>query len=177
LRRVAQNSLQMGSLIDDLLAFSRLGRKPVNKQVVNVEKLCWQAFEILTENVPPGKIQFSIGNLPEIQADPALLNQVLVNLLSNAIKFSQYRDVIKIEVGGKVQDGEIIFYVKDNGAGFEMKHASKLFGVFQRLHSYDEFDGTGVGLAIVQRIVEKHGGRVWAESEVDKGSTFYFTLG
>jgi PAS domain S-box-containing protein len=175
--RVAQNSLQMGSLIDDLLAFSRLGRKPVNKQVVDVEKLCWQAFRTLTENIPPEKIQFSIGTIPAVQADPALLNQVLINLLSNAIKFSQYRDVIKIEIGGNIQNGETIFYVKDNGAGFDMKHASKLFGVFQRLHSSEEFDGTGVGLAIVQRIIEKHGGRVWAESEVDKGSTFYFTLG
>jgi light-regulated signal transduction histidine kinase (bacteriophytochrome) len=167
----------MGTLIDDLLAFSRLGRKPVNKQKVDVELLFWEVYNTLTENISKEKIHITVGKLPEALADPALLNQVFINLLSNALKFSQYREVIEIEVGSKLRDGETLFYIKDNGAGFEMKHASKLFGVFQRLHSYDQFDGTGVGLAIVQRIIEKHGGSVWAESKTDKGATFYFTLG
>ena len=122
------------------------------------------------------RIDFRIGKLPSAEGDPSLLHQVWVNLISNAIKFSSKKERAVIEVGTKKSDGENIYFVRDNGAGFNIQYVDKLFGVFQRLHSEDEFEGTGVGLAIVQRIVQRHGGRVWAEGDVDKGATFYFSL-
>jgi PAS domain S-box-containing protein len=177
LKRIEDNARLMGELIDDLLTFSHLGRQQLKKTTLNTASVAKQAFAEATAQENKERIQFVLGELPEVQADAALLKQVFINLFSNAIKFSKHREQAVIEVGiQKTRKGSAVF-VRDNGAGFEMQHAGKLFGVFQRLHSYDEFEGTGVGLAIVRRIVERHGGSVWAEGELDKGATFYFTLG
>ena len=122
-------------------------------------------------------MKISLGDLPTCEADPALLKQVFVNLLSNSLKFTRERPEALIEIGSRTNEGERVYFVKDNGVGFDMHYADKLFRVFERLHHSEEYEGTGVGLAIVQRVVQRHGGRIWAESEVDKGTTFYFTLG
>jgi PAS domain S-box-containing protein len=177
LKRIEDNARLMGELIDDLLTFSHLGRQQPKKASLNTASVAKQAFAEATAQENKERIKFVIGELPDVQADAVLLKQVFINLFSNAIKFSRHREKAVIEVGiQKTGKGTVVF-VRDNGAGFEMQHAGKLFGVFQRLHSYEEFEGTGVGLAIVRRIVERHGGSVWAESELDKGATFYFTLG
>ena len=177
LKRIEDNARLMGELIDDLLTFSHLGRQQLKKTSLNTASVAKQAFAEATAQENKERIQFVIGELPDVQADAVLLKQVFINLFSNAIKFSRHREKAVIEVGiQKTEKGTAIF-VRDNGAGFEMQHAGKLFGVFQRLHSYDQFEGTGVGLAIVRRIVERHGGSVWAEGELDKGATFYFILG
>jgi light-regulated signal transduction histidine kinase (bacteriophytochrome) len=123
------------------------------------------------------EVAFAVGDLPDCSADPALLRQVFTNLLSNALKFTRKRDAPRIEVSSQMDGSNVIYTVSDNGVGFDMRYAEKLFGVFQRLHRPEEYEGTGVGLAIVQQIVRRHGGRVWAEAAVDKGATFYFTLG
>ncbi len=176
LRRVHDNAQKMGQLIDDLLAFSRLGRQALQVQPVEPADLARQTLAELQEEQAGQRVEISIGELPPCQADPVLLKQVFVNLLGNALKFSRGREVARIEVGYQEVDGETVYFVRDNGVGFDMAYADKLFGVFQRLHGADEYEGTGVGLAIVQRIIHRHGGRVWAEAEVDKGATFYFTL-
>jgi light-regulated signal transduction histidine kinase (bacteriophytochrome) len=130
----------------------------------------------LTTEEQRQRIDFSVGKLPSAVCDPALMHQVWVNLISNAIKFTSKKERAAIEVGTKRSENELVYCIRDNGAGFDIHYVDKLFGVFQRLHSEDEFEGTGVGLAIVQRIVQRHGGRVWAEGEVGKGATFYFAL-
>jgi PAS domain S-box-containing protein len=177
LKRIEDNARLMGELIDDLLAFSHLGRQQLKKTPLDIESIAKQAFAEAAATENKDRIQFIIGGLPQAQADAVLIKQVFINLFSNAIKFSGHREKAVIEVGSQKTDKGTAIYVRDNGAGFEMQHAGKLFGVFQRLHSYDQFEGTGVGLAIVRRIVERHGGTVWAEGELDKGATFYFTLG
>jgi len=171
IRRGAQ---RMGTLIDDLLAFSQLGRKPLVRQSVNMEALVHGTLEELGPE--RNGIQFVNGDLPRAQGDPALLKQVWMNLLSNAIKYSRHAEQARIEIGSLAEPRAKVYFVRDNGAGFDMKYAGKLFGVFQRLHRADEFEGTGIGLATVQRIVLRHGGRVWAEAQPDQGATFYFTL-
>jgi PAS domain S-box-containing protein len=176
LRIVRENAQHMGRLIDDLLAFSRLGRQPLAKQSIAPAELVRQALESLRHEQQGRQVEISVGELPICQGDPTLLRQVWINLLSNAFKFTQGRAPARIEVGCVKQDGEQVYFVRDNGVGFDMQYAGKLFGVFQRLHRIEEYGGTGVGLAIVQRIVHRHGGRIWAEAEVDKGATFYFTL-
>lgn len=176
LRIVRDNAQQMGRLIDDLLAFSRLSRQSLTKQVVVLRDVAKQALEDLQAEQEGRQIEITFGTLPPCQADPALMRQVLVNLLSNALKYTRRREEARIEVGSLEEGGECIYFVRDNGAGFDMRYADKLFGVFQRLHRADEFEGTGVGLAIVQRIIYRHGGRVWGEAEPDKGATFFFTL-
>jgi PAS domain S-box-containing protein len=176
LRLVRQNAQAMGVLIDDLLAFSRLSRQPLKKQNVAPADLARQALEELEHDRDGRRVEISIADTPQCQADPTLLKQVLVNLLSNALKYTRKREVGRIEVGCEERNDETVYFVKDNGAGFDMRYADKLFGVFQRLHRAEEYEGTGVGLAIVQRIIHRHGGSVWAEAETGKGATFYFTL-
>jgi signal transduction histidine kinase len=173
---IRDNTGRMGKLIEDLLTFSRLGRKGMEKKEINMEKLAKDVFEQLKDTAAQRKLKMKINALPPARGDESLIREVLQNLLSNAIKFTKDEDTSLIEVGGKVEDKENIYYVKDNGVGFDMKYVDKLFGVFQRLHSQEDFKGTGVGLAIVQRIIHRHGGRVWAEGKVNKGTTFYFTL-
>ena len=166
----------MGVLIDDLLTFSRLSRLPLHKQNVDMARLARDSFAELASEKKGRKIELKLGDLPKVHGDPALLKQVWVNLLSNAVKYTRKRETAFIEVGTKYENGSATCFVSDNGAGFDMQYADKLFGVFQRLHRTDEFEGTGVGLAIVQRVINRHGGRVWAEGAEGKGATFYFTL-
>jgi PAS domain S-box-containing protein len=177
LREVRESAQQMGQLIDDLLKFSRLGRQPINTRLVATDKLVSECLEDLLPERAARQVEFVIGELPACQGDPALLKQVWMNLLSNALKYTRKKDVAVIEVGCREEDQDAVtWFVRDNGAGFDMRYVHKLFGVFQRLHRAEEYEGTGVGLAIVQRIVHRHGGRVWAEGQLDKGATFFFTL-
>jgi PAS domain S-box-containing protein len=176
LRTIRESSQQMGRLIDDLLAFSRLGRQPLNKQTIAMTELVRETLDSLNEEQGGRQVEISMGALPACEGDPALLRQVWANLLSNALKFTRGRAVARIEIGCTEREGELVYFVKDNGVGFDMQYAGKLFGVFQRLHRAEEYEGTGVGLAIVQRIVHRHGGRVWAESRLGVGSIFYFTI-
>ncbi len=176
LRMVSENAQQMGRLIDDLLAFSRLGRQQLRTQRVLPAEVVRSALDELAPEQQGRDVQIVLGELPACQADPALLRQVYVNLLSNALKYTRRRDVARIEIGWREMHGAGTYFVKDNGAGFDMRYADKLFGVFQRLHRAEDYDGTGVGLAIVNRIVHRHGGRVWAEAAPDQGATFFFTL-
>lgn len=173
---IQANAQQMGRLIDDLLEFSRLGRKPVRKQSVDLAELVRQ---VLVEVEPESRgrpIEVNVGSLPSVVADPALLKQMFANLLANAFKFTRRREGARIEVGCGEDGGETVYWVRDNGVGFDMRYVDKLFHVFQRLHREEEYEGTGVGLAIVQRVIHRHGGRIWAEAEIDRGATFYFTL-
>jgi signal transduction histidine kinase len=173
---VRDNTGRMGQLIDDMLQFSRTGRLELNFAQVDMERLVREVVEELKPTFAGSKLQLEIESVPPIRGDRAMLHQVFVNLLSNAIKFSQHKEMPKVQVGGSVEGDEAVYYVKDNGAGFDMQYAGKLFGVFQRLHSMEEFEGTGIGLAIVKRIVTRHGGRVWAEGKVNEGATIYFAL-
>ncbi|HTA95356.1 MAG TPA: ATP-binding protein, partial [Verrucomicrobiae bacterium] len=177
LERIRAGALRMGVLIDDLLAFSRLSRQSVNRQNVNTVKLVQNVLDELKPQRDGRQIEIKTGELPACHGDSALLKQIWVNLISNAVKYTRGREPAIVEIGCTHEDGEDVFSVRDNGAGFDMKYANKLFGVFQRLHRDDQFEGTGVGLAIVQRIVHRHGGRVWAEAKVNEGATFYFTIG
>jgi light-regulated signal transduction histidine kinase (bacteriophytochrome) len=164
----------MGRLIDDLLEFSRLGRHEPHRSRVDMAAL---AHEVAAELAIAGpRAQISIGELPAALADRSLIKQVWRNLLGNALKFSAKRRDPQVEVGARREAAETVFWVRDNGAGFDMRYADRLFGVFQRLHRAEDFPGTGVGLAIVQRIVVRHGGRVWAEARPEVGATFHFSL-
>jgi len=178
LQRVKDNGEHMGHLVDDLLAFSRLGRQAVRTQTVRTREAVDRALAQLASETEGRQVEIVIGQLPDCNVDPLLLEQLFINLLSNAIKYSRKRESARIDVGTQPgPDGEgPVFFVRDNGAGFDMQYADKLFGVFQRLHRSQDYEGTGVGLAIVHRIVERHGGRIWAEAKVDQGATFYFTL-
>jgi light-regulated signal transduction histidine kinase (bacteriophytochrome) len=173
---IRRNTVKMAQLIDDLLAFSRLSRQPIERTEVDMSVLARQAFAEVSRGVGDRNIEFSLRDLPRASGDAAMLRQVFANLLANAIKFTSPRPVARIEVGSEPAGDETAYYVKDNGVGFDARFADKLFGVFQRLHASHEFEGTGVGLAIVQRVVQRHGGRVWADSVVAIGSTFHFTL-
>jgi PAS domain S-box-containing protein len=172
---IRKNATKMGTLIDDLLAFSRMGRKEITRVPIDFNKLVEPIIADLKQTAPAG-ITITVHPLPNTQGDPALLSQVYINLISNAIKYSSKKQTPAVELGAEERDDEFVYYVKDNGAGFDMQYAHKLFGVFQRLHGSEEFEGTGVGLAIVQRIIVKHGGKVWAEGKLDEGATFYFSL-
>jgi PAS domain S-box-containing protein len=173
---IRSNTQQMGRLIDDLLTFSRMGRKEMANASLDMEALVRSAWRELTQLNPERRIQFSVQRLPHGMGDQTLIKEVVVNLLSNAIKFTKHRENAIVEVGAYPEKETDVYFVKDNGAGFDMQYHDKLFGVFQRLHSVDEFEGTGVGLAIVERIIHRHGGRVWAEGKEGEGATFYFTL-
>ena len=169
------NANKMGVLIDDLLAFSRLGRKELQKKELNMNELIQNVLkEINTLYKHKAKIQ--VEQLHSIQADYSLLYQAVFNLISNAVKYSAKKEIPVIEISSEVKNNEVIFSIKDNGAGFDMKYLNKLFGVFQRLHTVEEFEGTGVGLAIVQKIIIRHEGKVWAEGKVDEGAVFRFSL-
>jgi signal transduction histidine kinase len=174
LARVSVNARRMGQLIDDLLAFSQIGRATMQRQMVDVMALATTvAHDVILAS---GRtITLSISPLPPCNGEPALLNQVFVNLISNAVKFTAKTDNPTISIGA-ADNGEVVYYVRDNGVGFDARYAEKLFGVFQRLHRADDFEGTGVGLAIVHRIISRHGGRIWAEGAVNEGATFFFTI-
>ena len=177
MERICNNAERMSNLIDDLLTFSRLGRQPLSKRTVESAPLIHELLvEELRDDHEGRRVELIVGDLPPCEADPQLLRQVFLNLLSNALKYTRKCDLARIEVGTLRQDGKNIYFVKDNGAGFDMRYMDKLFGVFQRLHDRHEFEGTGVGLAIVQSIINRHGGDIWAEAAIDKGATFFFTI-
>jgi signal transduction histidine kinase len=174
--RIFHNIVQMQSLIDALLHFFKTGHQELYKKEVSMQKQVEESCQFFRESVLHKNIAFSIGTLPPVEADSKLLKQVWSNLISNAVKYSLKKESIHIEIGSKVQDGFCTYYIKDNGVGFDMHYASKLFGVFQRLHTPQDFEGTGIGLAIVKKIISRHGGRVWATARPDQGATFYFSL-
>jgi PAS domain S-box-containing protein len=173
---VRENSKRMGQLIDDILKFSRAGRLELSNSEIDMEAMAHEVFAELQPVMDERKLHVEIEHLTPVFGDRAMMRQVFINLLSNALKFSHKLDFAKIKVGCSVEGGEAVYYVKDNGAGFDMQYADKLFGVFQRLHSEAEFEGTGIGLAIVKRIVTRHGGRVWAEGKIGEGAAIYFAL-
>jgi PAS domain S-box-containing protein len=177
LQMISEGAQRMGDLIDDLLRFSQLGRKPLEKEWVDADELVRAVVANLIAQDEPRHPNICVSKLPSCQCDPALFRQVWVNLVSNALKYSSKRAQANIEIGCKEQDGENVYFIRDNGTGFDMRYADKLFGVFQRLHLAEDFEGTGVGLAIVHQVIKRHDGRVWAEAKVDHGATFYFTLG
>jgi light-regulated signal transduction histidine kinase (bacteriophytochrome) len=199
LQKVRDNTRQMGQLVDDLLAFARLGRQPLTKHVVEPNKMVRLCLAEMTKDQQDRQVEIVIGDLPNCDADSSLLKQVWTNLISNALKYTRNREKTRIAIGSRKvlrsatngealanatsgtalpesADSEVVYFVKDNGAGFDMKYAHKLFGVFQRLHRAAEYEGTGVGLAIVQRIINRHGGRIWADAKPGEGATFSFTL-
>ncbi len=177
LQTIGSNIRQMGQLIEDILLFSRAGRKPLQKTEVDIAGMAKSIFEELTKQSPEMTIDFQVQeSLSHCHCDPPIIRQVLTNLISNAIKFSETRSNPRIEFGSRQSENETVYYIRDNGVGFNNKYGPKAFGLFQRLHSQQEFDGTGVGLAIVQRLIRYHGGHIWAEAAVDEGAAFYFTL-
>lgn len=173
---IAENANKMGQLIDDLLSFSRLGRQEIRKTEIDMRALAKTVFEEISAQSPGRKIKFIIRSLPCVYGDKAMIQQVLTNLFSNAVKFTRPMNTALIEFGYAPEAVKNTFYVKDNGVGFDMQYVNKLFGVFQRLHAVTEFEGTGVGLALVHRIIARHGGQVWAQGKVNQGAVFYFTL-
>jgi PAS domain S-box-containing protein len=177
LTTISQAAKRMGQLIDDLLAFARLGRAELHKTEVNLDQLLRETLGDFQMETEDRNIAWEIQRLPVVWADQNLLRQALVNLISNAVKFTGGRAQAKIEIGdASVSEGETVIFIRDNGAGFDPQYAHKLFGVFQRLHSQTQFEGTGIGLANVQRIIQRHGGRTWAEGAPDGGATFYFSM-
>ncbi len=176
IRIISDAARRMSALIDDLLSFSRIGRAALNVLPVRLGRIVEESARELAPETEGRAIVWNIGPLPQVQADPLLLKTVVINLLSNALKYTRGRDPAVIEIGSREEGEETVVWVRDNGAGFDMRYSAKLFGVFQRLHKAEEFEGTGIGLASVKRIVERHGGRVWAEGEVGRGACFYFTL-
>jgi signal transduction histidine kinase len=176
---IRDGSNQMSRLINDLLAFSRLGRQELARQKVDLNKLCRDVYQDLESEWRNRRIELKVQELPPVNGDPGLLRVVFVNLLSNALKYTRPIEVAAIEVGVQQDANESgpVYFVQDNGVGFDMRDADKLFGVFQRLHHAHEFEGTGVGLATVRRIIDRHGGRIWVDAAPDAGATFFFTLG
>jgi PAS domain S-box-containing protein len=174
---IADSAQKMGALIDDLLVFSRMSRTELHASNVSTEALVHEAVESLQQECNGRQIHWKIDALPDVHADGAMLQQVWVNLISNAVKYTRPRQTAEIEIACREWgNGEYIFFVHDNGVGFDMQYGHKLFGVFQRLHRAEEFEGTGIGLANVGRIIHRHGGRVWAEGKLNEGATFYFSL-
>jgi len=173
---IQSESQRMGRLVDELLRFSRLGRRALRKSALDMTAIAKSVFQHLLAHHVGRRPELELKPLPSACGDAALIRQVFINLLSNAIKFTGRREIARIEIASQSESQRNIYYVKDNGAGFDTKHANKLFGIFERLHGQEEFEGTGVGLAHVQRIIHRHGGRIWAESKVNEGATFYFTV-
>ncbi|MGZ8940154.1 MAG: sensor histidine kinase, partial [Limisphaerales bacterium] len=173
---IQKNAKRMAQLIDDLLQFSRITRSSIVSAEVNLEELFHVVFQEQKALQPERNIEMVVQKLPVVKGDNAMLRQVVENLVSNALKYSRLSDPSRIKVGAREEREDHVISVQDNGVGFDMRYADKLFQVFQRLHSDKDFEGTGVGLAIVQRIINRHGGRIWAESELGKGATFFFTL-
>jgi light-regulated signal transduction histidine kinase (bacteriophytochrome) len=173
LKRLQSNAGRTGRMIDEMLNFMRLSRQAIRVEQVDTMGIVRQA---LTEAGPDPDVDIHLESLPECRADAALLQKVYAHLIDNALKYSRGRSPARIDIGAIIENGQMVYYVRDNGVGFDMQYANKLFGVFQRLHYADEFEGTGVGLAIVRRIVERHGGRVWAQAAANQGATFHFTL-
>jgi PAS domain S-box-containing protein len=176
LNNIAESTLQMGSLIDDLLQFSRTGRQEMRKADVDMNQVLQEVLKEIKQDNDGRDIEWVIANLPNVLGDDALLRLVWINLLSNAVKFTRNKEKARIVIDKYEGPEDFVFFVRDNGVGFDMQYSKKLFGVFQRLHSPEEFEGTGIGLANVRQIISKHQGRTWAEAEVDKGATFYFTV-
>jgi len=176
LQRVRAGTQNMGQLIDDILSLSRSGRHHMDKKTINMESIVREVYNSLENELKDRKVDFTVHECPPALADSHLVKIVFTNLLSNALKFTRIREHAKIETGFMTEDGHTVFFIKDNGAGFDMKYVDKLFIPFQRLHRAEEYEGSGIGLAIVQRIIHRHGGRIWAESEIDLGTTFYFTF-
>jgi light-regulated signal transduction histidine kinase (bacteriophytochrome) len=176
LRRIQEGAGYMGRLVDDLLNLARIGRQDVHPRVLPLTAIVQDVIRELGSEAPDRQVKWRIGELPNAECDPGLMKIAFANLLSNAMKYTRPRSPAVIEVGQMFHNGRLAVYVRDNGVGFDMEYADKLFGVFQRLHRAEEFEGTGVGLATVQRIVRKHGGEIWADSRVDEGATFAFTL-
>jgi PAS domain S-box-containing protein len=177
LHRIQEGSQQMGRLVDDLLHLAQLGRQHAKPQITRLDALVDEVLTSLRAEILERAITCRVGALPALECDPGLMKVVFTNLLSNAVKYTRRAERPVIEIGQIVTDGIPVIYVRDNGVGFDMKYADKLFGVFQRLHRAEDFEGTGVGLAIVTRIIRKHRGTIWAESRPDEGATFFFTLG
>jgi len=173
---ISGSSIEMGNLIDALLTFSRLGRAELQRTTINSKSMVARVFKTFSDEMGGRDIEINISELPEIKGDESLINQVWANLISNAIKYSRNKEKAVIDIGGKIENDEAVFYIRDNGAGFDMKYADKLFGVFQRLHKARDFEGIGIGLANVNRIVIRHGGRCWAESDIGYGATFSFSV-
>ena len=174
---IMESAQRMGNLIDDLLAFSRIGRAETHKTMVSLEQLVQEALAEVRQDANERNIVWKVGGLPSWYGDRSMLRLAFVNLISNAVKFTRTRPQAEIEIGCRTRNNnQVVVFVRDNGVGFDMKYVNKLFGVFQRLHPPEAFEGTGIGLATVQRIVHRHGGRVWAEGLVDQGATFYFSL-
>ncbi len=173
---IRDNTKKMGQLIDDILLLSRAGRQEMNIGKLDMTSLAKNVYNEFQQETSTRNIDFVVEDMPPVDADRALMTQVLTNLIGNAIKFTKKTENARIEIGFSEDKSDYIYHVKDNGAGFNMKYYDKLFGLFQRLHSQEEFEGTGVGLSIVQRIVSRHNGRVWGEGEVGKGATIYFSM-
>ena len=177
LQIIVQAAHRMGQMVDEMLKLARLGRQGLTVKVTGLKSLVEDVITMLAPDTEGRQVEWKIGQLPFVECDPILMSQVFQNLISNALKYSRPRSPAVIEIGQTEKEGEKVIFVKDNGVGFDMKHSDKLFGVFQRLHADEEFEGNGIGLATVERIIKKHGGRVWVEAELDRGATFYFTLG
>ena len=173
---IKKNTVKMGRLIDDLLEFSRMGRLEGLKTTVNMQRMVNDVKDAIALQYDTHRVSWSVGDLPSVNANASMIRQVWVNLITNAIKYSSKNEAPQIEIGAMIREGEYVYYVDDNGVGFEQQYSDKLFKVFQRLHSPEEFEGTGVGLALVKKIVTREGGSVWVESEVGKGACFYFSL-
>jgi light-regulated signal transduction histidine kinase (bacteriophytochrome) len=176
LATISTAAQRMGALIDDLLVFSRMGRTEMSKTSVDLAALTKEVVQELKADAGNRCVEWKLGKLPTVQGDPSMLRLVLVNLLANALKYSGPKKAARIEVEAQSQNGELIVSVRDNGVGFDPTYTHKLFGVFQRLHGSNEFEGTGIGLANVRRIVSRHGGRTWADGTINEGATFYFSL-
>lgn len=176
LKVISESAKQMGRLIDDLLAFSQMSRAEMMRREVDMGRLVQETIRALQPETQGREIRWNIAELPIVPADAAMMRQVLINLLANAIKYTRTREMAEIEVGVQHTENELIFFVRDNGVGFDMQYVDKLFGVFQRLHRAEDFEGTGIGLANVRRIISRHNGRTWAEAGLDQGAIFYFSL-